>query len=187
VNYLDVGLRLEVEPTVSLDEEVGIKVGLEVSGIVREITSRSGTLTYQIGTRSAATNLRLKDGETQVLAGLINDEDRKSAQKVPGLGDLPIIGRLFRTERQDGQKTEVILLITPHIVRNLARPAAASMEFTSGTEGSNIGSALGARRLPPDGPLTPPLNQRAPVVPPAASPAPSAGDVAPVRPLAPGK
>jgi general secretion pathway protein D len=156
VNYLDVGLRLEVEPNVSLDEEVGIRVGLEVSSIVREITSRSGTLTYQLGTRSAATNLRLKDGETQVLAGLINDEDRKSAQRVPGLGDLPIIGRLFATERKDGSKTEVILLITPHIVRNLARPGAASMEFASGTEGSSIGSALSTRRLDP-GALQPPL------------------------------
>ena len=149
VNYLDVGLRLEVEPNISLDEEVGIRVGLEVSSIVREITSRSGTLTYQIGTRSAATNLRLRDGETQVLAGLINDEDRKSAQRVPGLGDLPIVGRLFATERKDGSKTEVILLITPHIVRNLARPGAAALEFTSGTEGSSIGSALSTRRLDP--------------------------------------
>jgi general secretion pathway protein D len=149
VNYLDVGLRLEVEPNVSLDEEVGIRVGLEVSSIVREVTSRSGTLTYQLGTRSAATNLRLKDGETQVLAGLISDEDRKSAQRVPGLGDLPVIGRLFATERKDGSKTEVILLITPHIVRNLARPGATSMEFTSGTEGSSIGSALSTRRLDP--------------------------------------
>jgi general secretion pathway protein D len=73
VSYLDVGLRLEVEPVVSLDEEVAMRVGLEVSSIVREVTSKSGTLTYQIGTRSAATNLRLRDGETQVLAGLIRD------------------------------------------------------------------------------------------------------------------
>jgi len=149
VSYLDVGLRLEVEPVVSLDEEVGMRVGLEVSSIVREVQSKSGTLTYQIGTRSAATNLRLKDGETQVLAGLISDEDRRGAQRVPGLGDLPIIGRLFTNERKDGTKTEVILLITPRIVRNLARPGASAMEFSSGTEGSSIGTALGARRFEP--------------------------------------
>ncbi|MGZ8230639.1 MAG: secretin N-terminal domain-containing protein [Burkholderiales bacterium] len=194
VNYLDVGLRLEVEPIVSLDEEVGMKVGLEVSSIVREITSRQGTLTYQIGTRSAATNLRLKDGETQVLAGLISDEDRRSAQKVPGLGDLPIVGRLFRTERKDGQKTEVILLITPHIVRNLARPGASWMEFSSGTEGSTTGSALGARRIDTEA-LVPPRRidpvpstslPAAPVAPPATRPiapanAPAPRSLEPVR------
>ncbi len=193
VNYLDVGLRLEVEPNISLDEEVGIRVGLEVSSIVREITSRSGTLTYQIGTRSAATNLRLRDGETQVLAGLINDEDRKSAQRVPGLGDLPIVGRLFATERKDGSKTEVILLITPHIVRNLARPGAASLEFTSGTEGSSIGSALSTRRLDPaaipmvpgatrGGPAPGPGVPREPLAVPSGAPAPG---VPPVRSPAP--
>jgi general secretion pathway protein D len=195
VNYLDVGLRLEVEPSISLDEEVGIRVGLEVSSIVREITSRSGTLTYQLGTRSAATNLRLRDGETQVLAGLITDEDRKSAQRVPGLGDLPIIGRLFATERKDGSKTEVILLITPHIVRNLARPGASSMEFTSGTEGSSIGSALTTRRLDPGAlPLVPGAPRGGPVSPPTVPrempPGPSGAPVPgmpPVRSPAPAK
>jgi general secretion pathway protein D len=189
VNYLDVGLRLEVEPNVSLDEEVGIRVGLEVSSIVREVTSRSGTLTYQIGTRSAATNLRLRDGETQVLAGLINDEDRKSAQRVPGLGELPIIGRLFSNERKDGSKTEVVLLITPRIVRNLARPAPSHLEFTSGTEGSSIGTALSTRRL--DGTVTPaaapPAMRSQPTPPPTAPrepfPTPPAAAPAPRAPL----
>ncbi|HEV8259724.1 MAG TPA: secretin N-terminal domain-containing protein, partial [Burkholderiales bacterium] len=91
VSYLDVGLKLDVEPLVYLDDEVGIKVGLEVSNIVREIRSgTSNTLTYQIGTRNANTNLRLRDGETQILAGLISDEDRRTANRVPGLGDMPV-------------------------------------------------------------------------------------------------
>src|SRR4030095_12166994 len=92
VSYLDVGLKLEVEPLVHLDDEVGIKVALEVSNIAREIrTVGSNTLTYQIGTRTAATVLRLRDGETQILAGLISNEERRTADKVPGAGDLPII------------------------------------------------------------------------------------------------
>ena len=75
VSYLDVGLKLEVEPLIYLEDEVGIKVALEVSNIAREIrTVGSNTLTYQIGTRNAATVLRLRDGETQILAGLISDE-----------------------------------------------------------------------------------------------------------------
>src|SRR5207244_6294605 len=65
VTYLDVGLKLEVEPQIFLEDEVGIKVGLEVSNIGATITSSSGTRTYQIGTRNATTNLRLRDGETQ--------------------------------------------------------------------------------------------------------------------------
>src|SRR5204863_3513199 len=88
VNYLDVGLKLEVEPQVFLDDDVGIKVALEVSNIASQIKTSSGTVAYQVGTRNATTTLRLKDGETQVLAGLISDEDRRSAARVPGFADL---------------------------------------------------------------------------------------------------
>src|SRR5574337_1258177 len=83
VSYLDVGLKLEVEPAVSLDDEVSIKMALDVSNIVKEVTGPSGTLAYQVGTRAATTVLRLKNGETQVLAGLISDEDRSSASGLP--------------------------------------------------------------------------------------------------------
>lgn len=142
VTYLDVGLKLEVEPTISLSDEVGIKIGLEVSSIVQQIRSASGTLSYQVGTRNAITALRLKDGETQVLAGLISDEDRKNANVIPGLGELPVLGRLFGTHDDRRNKTEIILLITPRVVRNLARPGPAMEEFASGTE-----TAIGAPAL----------------------------------------
>lgn len=142
VNYLDVGLKLDVEPNIYLDNEVRIKVGLEVSNIVREIRSANGTLTYQVGTRNAATSLRLKDGETQILAGLINKEDRKTSNQVPGLGQLPIVGRLFSSDADTISKTEVVLLITPHVVRNIIRPESPVEEFPSGTE-----SVIGLERL----------------------------------------
>ena len=142
VSYLDVGLKLDVEPNIYLDNEVAIKVALEVSNIVREIKGASGSLTYQIGTRNATTILRVKDGETQALAGLINDEDRRGASRLPGLGDLPVLGHLFSSHRDDKAKTEIILLITPHIVRNLVRPDARVAEFSSGTQ-----SALGSSPL----------------------------------------
>jgi len=139
VSYLDVGLKLDVEPNVYLEDDVAIKVGLEVSNVVNTIKSASGTTAYQIGTRNATTVLRLKDGETQVLAGLINDEDRKSASKVPGLGDLPLLGRLFSSHLGETNKNEIVLLITPHVVRNIMRPDATTSEFMSGTE-SNVGA-----------------------------------------------
>ncbi|MFG6457700.1 secretin N-terminal domain-containing protein [Roseateles sp. BYS96W] len=136
VSYLDVGLKLDVEPTIQLDNDVVIKVGLEVSSLISEVTGPGGTTAYQIGTRNTATTLRLADGETQVLAGLINDEDRKSSSGVPGLSRLPVLGRLFGTQTDTRNKTEVVLLITPRVVRNLAVPDASLTRLPSGTDAS---------------------------------------------------
>lgn len=142
VSYLDVGLKLEVEPNVYLDDEVSIKVGLEVSSVVREVPGPSSSLAYQIGTRSASTVLRLMNGETQVLAGLINDEERTSANRVPGLGDIPIVGRLFSSQKDNKSKTEIVLLITPRIVRNLSSSQTLSTTLPAGSE-----TAVGAAPL----------------------------------------
>ena len=150
VSYLDIGLKLEVEPLIFLEDEVGIKVGLEVSNIVKEIRSvGSNSLNYQIGTRNAATVLRLKDGETQVLAGLISREDRRSADRVPGLGELPVVGRLFSNTNDTRNRTEIMLLITPHLARALIRPDASSVEFAAGTEASTGVPRLGGAPLAP--------------------------------------
>lgn len=136
VNYVDVGLTLNVEPTIYLNNEVAIRISLEVSNLVDSLTTRSGTVAYRIGTRSASTLLQLKDGENQVLAGLINNEDRTGGSKVPGIGDLPIIGRLFGSVRDSNDRTEIVLSITPRLVRNVQRPPAAASEFSAGTEAS---------------------------------------------------
>ncbi len=140
VNYLDVGLKLEVEPSVHLDDEVAIKVNLEVSSIVKEVLGPANSLAYQVGTRSAVTSLRLKDGETQVLAGLISDEERSSANRLPGFGELPGLGRLFSSQRDVENKTEIVLLITPRVVRNVIQPGLASATQSAGTEAS-VGAA----------------------------------------------
>lgn len=136
INYLDVGLTLNVEPTISLNNEVAIRISMEVSNLIDTITSKNGTVAYRIGTRSASTMLQLKDGENQVLAGLINNEERASGSKIPGLGDLPILGRLFGTGHNQNDRTEIVLSITPHLIRNLQRPTAAASEFGAGTEAS---------------------------------------------------
>ena len=67
-----------------------MKVSLEVSTIVKEVAIPNGGLAYQVGTRTAATTLALKDGETQVLAGLISDDERANLTKVPGLAELAL-------------------------------------------------------------------------------------------------
>ncbi|MEW5967833.1 MAG: secretin N-terminal domain-containing protein [Pseudomonadota bacterium] len=148
VSYLDVGIKVDVEPQVHLEGEVGIKIGLEVSNIVQQIRSPTGTLTYQLGSRNANTVLRLKDGETQVLAGLISDEDRSGASKVPLFGDIPLLGRLFSNNRDELNKTEVVLLITPRIIRNIERPALADAEFIGGTESAASDQSLQLRLVP---------------------------------------
>lgn len=134
VNYLDVGLKLEVEPTVSPNDEVAIKIALEVSSLAREVRSSTGSVAYQIGTRNANTTLRLRDGETQLLGGLISNEDRVSSNRVPGLGDLPVAGRLFSSQKDDTQRTELVLAITPRILRSAPQPDLAQSEMWVGTE-----------------------------------------------------
>lgn len=136
VNYVDVGLTLNVEPTIYLNNEVAIRISLEVSNVVDTMVTKSGTTAYRIGTRSATTLLQLKDGENQVLAGLLSNEDRTSGSKVPGLGSLPLVGRLFGSTHGSTDKTEIVLSITPHLVRNIQRPAASLSEFSGGTESS---------------------------------------------------
>ena len=128
---------------------MAIKVNLEVSSIIKEVTAgQSGTLAYQIGTRNASTLLRLRDGETQILAGLINDTERTTSDRIPGLGDMPLVGRLFGSRKDDGEKTEIVLSITPRIVRAQPRAAAENTEFWYGTESSVRGAPLGGGAAP---------------------------------------
>jgi general secretion pathway protein D len=179
VNYLDVGLKLEVEPQVTLEDDVGIKVGLEVSNISGETKTAGGTVAYRLGTRNANTVLRLHDGETQVLAGLINDEDRRSASQVPGAHRLPLIGRLFKSTNDTVNQTEIVLLITPRVIRNIERPGARIEEFNSGTE-LEIGAGGSGAGPAPSEPAPLPAERKAPAQapqsprPPAAGPAPEA-------------
>lgn len=149
ISYIDVGLKLKVEPTVFLDGTIEIVTSLEISNIANTVTTRAGTVAYQIGTRSANTVLRLKDNENQVLAGLINDQDRQGGAGIPGFSQLPLVGRLFGTKTGDHSKTEIVLSITPRLLRTVSRPDARGAEFDTGT-GSNprvrwpIGTNTGA-------------------------------------------
>ncbi len=142
VTYLDVGLKLDIEPNVYLEDEVSMKVGLEVSNIIETIVRASGVQTYRLGTRNTSTTLRLNDGETQILAGLIQDDERKAVNKLPGIGDLPLLGRLFSNADTTNTKTEIVLLITPRVIRNIQQPDSDIAEFASGTA-----DAIGATPL----------------------------------------
>jgi general secretion pathway protein D len=147
VQYLDVGLTLDVEPTIYADNDVAIKVNLEVSSITNRIKV-GDTIAYEIGTRNATTLLQLKDGETQILAGLIRDSDTRSASKIPGFGDIPVLGRLFSDHNTSRDKTEVVLSITPRIIRAKPRPSSDTTEFWYGTESRSGLAPLGVGSSP---------------------------------------
>ncbi len=153
VSYQEVGLKLEFEPQVYSNHDVGIKINLEVSNIVQQFTDAQGGRSYQIGTRNAQTSLRLHDGETQILGGLISDSDRNSADLIPGLGHLPMIGRLFGNNNGSRGKSEIVMSITPRIVRAPAVNDPELREVFSGTESSMRErplrlEAIGELRLP---------------------------------------
>lgn len=136
VTYLDVGLKLEVQPTVHLNNEVAIKIALEVSNATPLEPTRQGTIPVQVDTRNAQTSLRLHDGETQILAGLMRNDHGATGNKIPGLGDIPGLGRLFGSNKDTIGKSELVLSITPRIVRNLPYQSPSDMEFPTGTETS---------------------------------------------------
>jgi general secretion pathway protein D len=136
VTYLDTGIKLEVEPTVYQSDEVSIKVALEVSDSQDAGRTNSGTTLVRVKTTNAATTLRLKTGETQILAGLMRNDHAANADQVPGLGQLPAVGRLFGQHDDTWTKRELVLSITPRIVRNTPYLAPYQLEYVSGTESS---------------------------------------------------
>jgi len=157
VSYLDVGLKLDVEPTIHLDEEVSIGLKLEVSNIIETISvgaaGGGSTIAYRLGTRNTETTLRLRDGQTQVLAGLIQNDQRRALSKIPLLGNLPLIGRLFSSDDGLGStrsKTEVVLLITPRILRGPESLPPEVARFSSGTLGDGGANPLLLDALPAD-------------------------------------
>lgn len=156
VQYVDVGIKLEVEPNIYLGGDVAIKLNLEVSSLGTKTTTKNGSEVYQVGTRSASTLLRLKDGETQLLAGLMSDEDRRSTNGLPGLSEVPLFGRLFSGNQDNKIKTEIVLSITPHLVRKTMPPGASVTNFWSGTKNSHPASYSGSfTNAQPDQPAIP--------------------------------
>ncbi|SJZ89018.1 general secretion pathway protein D [Trichlorobacter thiogenes] len=137
VQYVDVGVKVNAEPTIQLNNEVSIKLGLEVSSIISRETvggKDSATTVVTIGTRNLDTVLSLKDGETSVIGGLIANAKSDSKQKIFLLGDIPLIGPLLSNTKSDNDKTELILAITPRLVRGVAVPQQPLTSFSSGKE-----------------------------------------------------
>ncbi|HEX9944008.1 MAG TPA: secretin N-terminal domain-containing protein [Thermoanaerobaculia bacterium] len=116
--YQDVGIRIDLEPRVHHNQEVTLKVKVEVSNLTGQVQGAAGQSQPIIGTRTIDSVIRLQDGETNFLAGLIRTDENNSDQGVPGLSEIPLLGRLFSNKRNQVQRTDVILTLTPHIIRN---------------------------------------------------------------------
>lgn len=136
IEFKDTGVKLTVEPTIHLADELTLKLKIEVTRLGDLVTLQASPeiKQFRFGTRTAETTLNMKDDESVILAGLIQDEDRKTRVTVPGLGEIPILGQIFSTTNQETITTEVVLTITPHIVRSVTMPGIESQTFWSGTE-----------------------------------------------------
>lgn len=131
--YKDVGIKLNIEPTVHLNNTVTLKMNLEISTLGDALEFGGGQKQYRFGTRNTDTTINLRDGETVIIGGMIRDEERKSRNKIPLLGDLPILGKLFSSSDDGAVKTDVLMSITPNIVRNMELPDKDIQAFWSGT------------------------------------------------------
>ncbi len=132
--YKDVGIKLNIEPTIHLNNTVTLKLGLEISTLGDALDFGNGQKQYKFGTRNTDTTINLRDGETVIIGGLIKDEERRGSVKIPLLGDIPILGKLFSSSDDGTIKTDILMSITPNIVRSMAIPDKETQSFWSGTE-----------------------------------------------------
>ena len=130
-NYEPIGVNIDITPRTHHDDAVTLTLKVELSAISG--TGFGGLPTF--GSRSINTVIRLKDGETNMLAGLIKDEERSSLASIPGLGNIPVIGRLFGYNKKETLETDIILTLTPRIVRVLNLTADDLQPFRMGREG----------------------------------------------------
>lgn len=114
--YQDVGIKIEVEPRVHHNKEVTLKLTIEVSNL-NGFVEFQGQRQPIIGTRTISSSIRLKDGETNFLAGLFRTDKSNTTNAVPFLGELPILGRLFSKKATTDSATDLVLTLTPHIIR----------------------------------------------------------------------
>jgi general secretion pathway protein D len=136
--YQNVGINIDVEPRVHHNKEITLKLKVEVSSLAGQISAGAGLSQPIIGTREIDTTIRLKDQETNLLAGLIREEERKSMSGVPGLSDVPVLKRIFGNTETNVQQTDIVLTLTPHIIRIPDVTEEDLLPLWIGTE-SNIG------------------------------------------------
>jgi len=116
VNFIEVGVKLYVTPTIHKDDFITMKIKPEVNSVTRNIKTSTNNTIPVVETSEAETTVTVKDGVTIVIGGLIKDEKIESVKKIPLLGDLPLIGIVFRSEDKLIRKTEWVIFLTPKLV-----------------------------------------------------------------------
>lgn len=134
-NYENIGVNIDITPRVHHNDEVSLAIEVEISNISG--TGFGGI--PQFGNRAITTMIRLRDGETNLLAGLIRDEERETLDGIPGLSRIPILGRLFGRSGTDTQETDIVLTLKPLIIRGLALDEDDLRPFRVGTNAAVAG------------------------------------------------
>lgn len=118
VNFVDVGIKLFVTPTINRDGFVTIKIKPEISSATRTDITSEGKVTQIpiVSTSETETSVMVKDGVTIIIGGLKKDEKQKTVKQVPLLGSIPLLGHLFKSTSEEVKKTELVILLTPHIM-----------------------------------------------------------------------
>jgi general secretion pathway protein D len=114
-DYRTIGVNIGITPRTHPNDDVTLALNIELSSL--GAAGFDGLPTF--GKRNVQTSIRLKDGETNILAGLIRDDERTERQTIPGLGQVPVLGNLFSRNHRDAQQTDVVIMLTPHIIRVL--------------------------------------------------------------------
>ena len=143
--YQDVGIKVEIEPRVHHNKEVSMKLLLEISNINGYVTQPGGPSMPQIGTRTINTTIRLKDGETNFLAGLVRRDQTQTKDKIPFLSDIPLLGTLFTHYKNSDQTTDIFMTLTPHIIRAPQITEEDLLPIWVGTENNVSFSGQGTR------------------------------------------
>jgi general secretion pathway protein D len=134
-NYRNIGVNIDITPRTHHDDEVSLALRIELSAISGTATGvTAGLPTFT--SRQIISTIRLKDGQTNMLAGLIRDEERTVLAGLPGLSDIPLVGRIFARNRKEATQTDIILTLTPHIVRTLQVSEADLRPFRLGRSGA---------------------------------------------------
>ncbi len=131
--YQDVGIKLVAEPVINMYGQVTLTLAIEISALGTNV----GTVTdpqFSIQTRTTNTSVTINDGDSVIIGGLIEDDDRKTVQRIPGFGDMPILGRMFSTEDSEIVETDILMTITPVVIRHQDIPEVNISEFWSGNE-----------------------------------------------------
>jgi general secretion pathway protein D len=161
VEYRDVGLKLTFIPIIHLNNEVTIELNFEISQLGEPVGG--DVFTPAVNRRNLNTFIMLKDGESRLLGGLIQDEARKSSKYSPFLGDLPVVGRFFRDEREEKVRRDVIISLTLRLVKRVEPPRPEAATFSAGTgqsfEGGPLAPVSAPAPPPPPSPARPGMGQ----------------------------